>query len=106
MEISNLAHIINSPAAPMPLFAQWFDEAKEFSDPKTFLNNMCLASRGELVFQLLIGFWALIFELFFCSDDEVLNRNVLMRKHDDNGWVFVTERNSMKYKNFVSINEL
>lgn len=47
MEISSLAHIINVPATPMPLFAQWFDEAKGFSDPKTFLNNMCLASRGE-----------------------------------------------------------
>lgn len=47
MDISSLAHIINAPATPMPLFTQWYDEAKKFSDPKTFLHNMCLASRGE-----------------------------------------------------------
>lgn len=35
-----------------------------------------------------------------CSSDDLLNRNVILRKHDDNGLVFVTERNTKKYKDF------
>lgn len=32
----------------------------------------------------------------------VLNRNVLLRKFDRSGLVFVTERQSRKYKDFAS----
>lgn len=31
----------------------------------------------------------------------MLNRNVILRKHDRDGFVFVTERNTKKYTDFV-----
>lgn len=41
------------------------------------------------------------FFVILLSDDEILNRNVILRKFDDDGWIFVTERNTKKYKDFV-----
>lgn len=36
------------------------------------------------------------------SVDELLNRNVVLKKHDSNGFIFITERNTKKYTDFVS----
>lgn len=44
----------------------------------------------------------LMISLFF-SEKQILNRNVILVHHDDKGFIFVTERNSRKYKDFVSI---
>ncbi|XP_055298077.1 pyridoxine/pyridoxamine 5'-phosphate oxidase 2 isoform X2 [Sitodiplosis mosellana] len=81
METSGLSFITNVPENPMQIFANWHNEANEHSDPNLFLDTMTIAGLSDT--------------------DDLLNRNVILRKHDDNGLIFVTERNTMKFKDFV-----
>ncbi|XP_031627842.1 uncharacterized protein LOC116343760 [Contarinia nasturtii] len=81
METSGLSFIANPPENPMQLFQTWHNEAKTNSDPNLFIDTMTIAGMDDV--------------------DVLLNRNVILRKHDDNGLIFVTERNTKKYKDFV-----
>lgn len=47
METSDLSHIVNITETPMAMFAEFYGEAKRFSDPNTFSDAMCIASRSE-----------------------------------------------------------
>lgn len=45
----------------------------------------------------------ILIEKCLYSTDALLNRNVMLRKYDQNGFIFVTERNTKKYRDFVRI---
>lgn len=48
MEVmSDVAFIANPLANPMEMFAQWHDEAKQYSDPHLFMDLMNIANRDE-----------------------------------------------------------
>lgn len=117
MEASNLSFIADPPENPMQLFASWHNEALQYSDPDLFTDAMTIANISEWVksvyyfpdFRSSVN-WNLIFEKkklkkIDFSPDALLNRNVMLRMHDQNGFIFVTERNTKKYKDFVRIDD-
>lgn len=97
---SHLARIDNVPEHPMDLFAA-FKTSVEPHVP--FPNVMCIATVNKWVSYWLVWWFGYCFSSSFHVHREngVLNRNVLMRKFDRNGFVFVTERNSRKYADLV-----
>jgi len=74
---SHLLHITDDFEHPNDLFQKWIKEAGE-NDDLDWVKVMTIATAHK--------------------NNEVLNRNVLLRKFDQSGLAFVTERNSRKYK--------
>lgn len=102
---SHLARIENVPEHPMDLFAS-FKAAIEPHLP--FPNVMCIATVNKwlsnhsqyISYSLRLPQIAQLF-VDHCRENGVLNRNVLLRKFDNDGFVFVTERDSRKYADLV-----
>ncbi|XP_063698928.1 pyridoxine/pyridoxamine 5'-phosphate oxidase 2-like isoform X2 [Culicoides brevitarsis] len=73
--ISSVAKIENAPENPMKFFKEYLEEAEMYQNDTFLLFNLATGN----------------------SKGEVLNRTVVLRGHDDDGIIFVTERNSRKY---------
>ncbi|KAJ6638877.1 Pyridoxine/pyridoxamine 5'-phosphate oxidase [Pseudolycoriella hygida] len=76
MASSNLLHITDAFEHPITLFEKWLKEAEDNDD---------------------LGWVKIINIATVHGATEVLSRNVIMRKFDQSGFVFVTERNSRKF---------
>uniref|UniRef100_A0A336M3W0 pyridoxal 5'-phosphate synthase n=1 Tax=Culicoides sonorensis TaxID=179676 RepID=A0A336M3W0_CULSO len=74
-QISSLCKIENPPPHPMTMFKEYLDEAEHYLKETYGVLNLATAN----------------------SKGEVLNRTVVLRGHDEDGIIFVTERNSRKY---------
>lgn len=67
METSDLSHIVNITETPMAMFAEFYGEAKRFSDPNTFSDAMCIASRSEWVLYS-IHIFIVVYTVRTCFD--------------------------------------